>query len=164
VTLLECFLGKVLDPKDLEDVKVAGGQVHPLELHDECEIRLSAEALDFLKCCLFSSPSKRWDANMLLEHPFLQPPYPDKTDIFVSKRKIAANEGLLREILEIIQNFIRLNMEGEVSQKDIWANVKGITHEKRLSNIVRWTGFTKAQIEEYVMQLYNERTHPRSRF
>jgi len=164
VTLLECFLGKVLDPKDLEDVKVAGGQVHPLELHDECDIRLSAEALDFLKCCLFSSPTKRWDANMLLQHPFLQPPYPDKTDIFVSKRKIAANEGLLREILEIIQNFIRLNMEGEVSQKDIWANVKGITHEKRLSNIVRWTGFTKAQIEEYVMQLYNERTHPRSRF
>jgi len=164
VTLLECFLGKVLDPKDLEDVKVAGGQVHPLELHDECEIRLSAEALDFLRCCLFSSPSKRWDANMLLQHPFLQPPYPDKKDIFVSKRKIAANEGLLKEILEIIQNFIRLNMEGEVSQKDIWANAKGITHEKRLSNIVRWTGFTKAQIEEYVMHLYNERTHPRSRF
>lgn len=164
VTLLECFLGKVLDPKDLEDVKVAGGEVHPLELHDECEIRLSAEALDFLRCCLFSSPSKRWDANMLLQHPFLQPPYPDKTDIFVSRRNIAANEGLLKEILEIIQNFIRLNMEGEVSQKDIWANVKGITHEKRLSNIVRWTGFTKAQIEEYVMHLYNERTHPRSMY
>jgi len=164
VTLLECFLGKTLDPRDLEDVKVAGGQVHPLELHNDSDIPLSADALDFLNCCLVSSPSERWDAKMLLEHPFLQPPYPDKTDIFVSKRKMAGNETLLREILEIIQSFIRMNMEGEVSQKDIWANVKGITHEKRLSNIVRWTGFTKPQIEEYVMQLYNERTNPRSRY
>lgn len=164
VTLLECFLGKILDPKDLEDVKVAGGQVHPLEFLDECEIRLSDEALNFLKCCLSYWATKRWDANMLLQHAFLQSPYPDKTDIFVPKRKKAANEKLLKEILEIIQTFIRLNMEGESSQKDVWTNVKGISHEKRLSNIARWTGFTKTQIEEYVMHLYNERTHPRSRF
>jgi len=86
VTLLECFLGKMLDAKDLEGVKVAGGQVHPLDFYNPSEIRFSPDAFNFLQCCLHINPNKRWNANMLLQHQFLKPPYPDPSGIFVSKR------------------------------------------------------------------------------
>jgi len=162
VTLLECLLGKLLDANDLEGVRIAGGHVHPLNFYSPAEIRLSADALNFLQCCLQFNPNKRWKASMLLKHQFLKPPYPDPTGIFLPKRRLETNEMLLKEILEIIQTFIRRNLESEVSQKDIWENAKGITHETRMSNIVRWTGFSKLEIQEYVNQLYRERTNPRS--
>jgi len=162
VTLLECLLGKLLDAEDLEGVKINGGQVHPLNFYNPAEIRFSADALNFLQCCLQINPKKRWNASMLLKHQFLKPPYPNPTGIFVPKRRLESNEMLLKEILEIIQTFIRRNLESKVSQKDIWANAKGITHETRMSNIVRWTGFSKLEIQEHVNKLYLERTNPRS--
>jgi len=164
VTLLECYMGKVFDSTDLEDVKVAGGQVHPLELYHQCRSKMSDNALHFLQCCLHFSPTERWNADRLLQHVFLKSPHPDPSEFFVSKIRISKNEQLLEEILEIIQTFIRQNLKGEASQKDVWSTTNGITHEMRLSSIVRWTGFTKTEIEEFVMRLYNERTHPRSRF
>jgi len=162
VTLVECFIGQVIEPEDLEAVKVAGGHVNPIDFLDKYGVKMSALARNFLQCCLNVDPVKRWDAGRLLEHQFLEPPYPDASNIF-KRNRVDRNENLdlLKEILDTIQNYITAKLQ-EDSNCEVWANSK-LTHEQRLKNICRWTGFSKAQVEKHVMYLYNDRTNQRSR-
>jgi len=162
VTMVECLMGEVIEPEDLEDVKVAEGHVNPMDFLLKCEIELSFQAKNFIQCCLFADPEKRWHARQLLEHPFLKPPYPDCTKLFKSCNKVERNEKLLIEILDTVQNFIAAKLK-ENKKEDVWVKSNGVTHEQRLANICRWTGFKKAQVEDYVMHLYNVRTNERSR-
>jgi len=159
VTLVECCLGRLIEPKDLEDVKVAEGHVNPMDFL--CEIELPLQAVNFLKCCLQAKAEKRWSASLLLAHPFLEPPYPDHRQIFKSSNIVEGDEKLLEELVDTIQNFILVKVQEDV-KIDIWGK-SGITHEQRLANICRWTGFTRAHVENYIMYLYNVRTRPRSR-
>merc|ERR1719245_1807122 len=57
---------------------------------------------------------------------------------------IPKNQDLLDEILAIIQKFIR-------------DNCKHVSHERRLENIVQWTGFTKDEVEKHVHEIYLQR-------
>jgi len=162
VTLVECLIGKLIEPEDLENVKVMEGHVNPKDFLDKCAIKLSFQAKSFIRCCLFLDPEKRWDATQLLGHPFLKPPYPDPTKLFKCNARIERNEKLLKEILDTVQNFIAAKLQ-EDKNAEVWVSSKGTTHEQRLANICRWTGFTKAQVEDYVMHLYDVRTNARSR-
>jgi len=162
VTLVECFIGQVINPEDLDAVKVAGGHVNPIDFLDKYEVKMSPLAKNFLRCCLKVDPTERGDARKLLAHRFLQPPYPDASTIFKRHRgERNENLDLLKEILDTIQNYIKAKLQ-EDSYCDVWANSR-LTHEQRLANICRWTGFSKAQVEKHVMYLYDDRTSQRSR-
>jgi len=160
VTLVECCLGRLIEPRDLEDVKVAEGHVNPIDFL--CEIELSVQATNFIECCLQANAEKRWSASLLLAHSFLKPPYPDHRQIFKSNNIVEGNEKLLKELLDTIQNFILVKVQEDV-KSDVWGKSNGITHEQRLANLCRWTGFTRAQVENYIMYLYNIRTCPHAR-
>jgi len=162
VTMVECLIGKLIEPENLDNVKVMEGHVNPMDFLEKCAIELSFQAKNFIQCCLFLDPGKRWDATKLLGHPFLKPPYADRARLFKCNLRIERNEKLLKEILDIIQNFIAAKLQ-ENNNADVWVSSKGTTHEQRLANICRWTGFTKAQVEDYVMHLYDVRTNARSR-
>lgn len=164
VSLVECLLGRLIKPEDLNDVRVASG-TSPLDfLNPE---GIDEDIVDFLKRCLDPEPEKRWDAERLLSHPVFYPDFLSPKDLFPAPAK---NEALLEEILRIVQAFIRQRVELlgrastiSVSKKDdVWSHNKEVSHDKRLENIEKVTGYTRAEIEKFVNEMYVKRTSTNS--
>jgi len=157
VTLVECWNGKLIDTQCLNDVSVASEKVSPLdflELKDGENL-----VVDFLQCCLQPDPNHRWSATRLLEHEFLLGgSVADPRSLFKQPRRSGA---LLKEILTIVQQFIRVRAKlldnSPLTEDRIWDHKSGVTHEVRLNNIVRWTGFSKLEVENHVNAMYLKR-------
>jgi len=159
VTLVECLNGKLLDTQCLNDVSVASEKVSPLDFLD-FEDRENF-TVDFLRCCLHPDPNHRWSATRLLEHEFLHGGSAEEADprrLFKQPRR---SRSLLEEILTIIQDFIRARSELPVSstltEDRIWDHKSAVSHEVRLDNIVRWTGFSRLEVENHVNAMYLKR-------
>jgi len=154
VTLVECLIGTLLDPEELTDVKVASGVTSPLDFLDPKEWPRGTPMVNFIERCLDQDPECRWSAAQLLGHEFLLPPMLKRAEVF---QAIPKNQELLDEILAIIQKYIRVNSSHGKSDDEIWAHSKPVSHERRLENIVQWTGFTKDEVEKHVHDIYVER-------
>jgi len=165
ITLVECILGALIPDEGLDPVKLLQDKAHPLDfLTPEHQKRISSECMTFLEQCLKRDPVERGDVDSLLASPFLASPTKQPEKVFLpGGGKVPKNEALLKEILQILQRFIKMNTTDMLSNKDVWDGHKDISHEKRLKNITKWTGFSTAQIEDYVMELYEKRMRRKHR-
>jgi len=154
VTLVECLIGTLLDPEELTDVKVASEVTSPLDFLDPKEWPRGTPIVNFIEKCLDPDPECRWSATQLLGHEFLLPPMLKRAEVF---QAIPKNKELLDEFLTIIQKYIRVNSSRGKSDDEIWAHCKPVSHERRLENIVQWTGFTKDEVEKHVHEIYEQR-------
>jgi len=154
VTLVECLIGKLLDPEELTNVKVAGGVTSPLDFLDSKKWPKGTPIVNFIERCLDPDPECRWSATQLLEHDFLRPPILKRSKLFPPLPK---NQELLDEILTIIQRYIRVNSSLGKSDDEIWEYGSPLTHDRRLENIVHWTGYTRDEVEKHVHEMYVQR-------
>jgi len=160
VTLVECLLGKVIDPKELSSIRVSSGDISPVDFLTRKEHLFNSTLVDFLKRSLDPEPEKRWCAARLVGHKFLCSPAQEAMAIFKVQPK---NKALLDELLSILIKFIGSRADcqslmdnvGRTHSEDLLCSSKRrISHKERLYNIMRWTGFSRREIEQHVHELY----------
>jgi hypothetical protein len=156
VTLVECLIGRLIEPEELTNVRLSSG-TSPLDFVDLD--KLDKQTVTFLQHCLDPDPEKRWSAERLLSDPLFTHDFSSPTMLFPSP---AMNEALLKEILSIIQAFIRQRVEilgrasrlGRLEEDDVWSHSNAISHEERLDNIVIVTGYKKVDVQKFVHEMY----------
>lgn len=158
VSLVECLIGRLIEPNKLTHMKIASG-ASPLDFleHDE----VNENIVDFLRRCLEQKPEKRWDVEMLLGHPLFTTGFLHSEILFAAPKR---NEALLKEILQILAAFIqkRVQQVGRASSMglsqgdNVWSDSKEVSHEDRLANIISVTGYTKEEILKFVDDMYDK--------
>jgi serine/threonine protein kinase len=158
VTLVECLRGSLIETEELKNVRVAA-KTSPLDFIDIEEF--DEETIDFLRHCLDTDPTKRWDAKRLLSHPIFTPDFLSVKSLFPAPER---NEALLTDILNIVKEFIqsRIEQSGRLtsignSKDNVWSHAKEISHAERLDNMVNVTGFTVADVQKVVDEMYEKR-------
>jgi len=157
VSLVECLIGRLIEPERLTLVQIESG-VSPLDFLDQDGAE--ENVVDFLRHCLEPQPEKRWEVERLLCHPLFIPDFLPSETLFSGPKR---NEALLKEILGIVKSFIqqRVQLLGRassmrLSQEDhVWSS-GAVSHEDRLQNILRLTGYTKEDVRKLVDEMYEK--------
>jgi len=143
ITIFELATNKLIPDEQLSAWKVQEGQIPVLSRFEHNEL-----LCDFVNCCLKMNQDERWDATMLLDHPFIN------VDINVIPTFNNDSEGSHQDLSEIVD--LLCTWCTHCKKFDIPPFPNPALHEERANSLSRWTGTSKKYIEKQVREWGSE--------
>jgi len=143
ITIFELATNELIPDEQLSAWKVQEGQIPVLSRFEHNEL-----LCDFVNCCLKTNLDERWDATMLVDHPFIN------VDINVIPTFNNDSEVSHQDLSEIVD--LLCTWCTHCKKFDIPPFPNPALHEERANSLSRWTGTSKKYIEKQVREWGSE--------